>query len=358
MVRQKTFRDRDFISTPEGFFFCAIGNIHPQDRIIAYIKYVPNEKGKWGKKKRFKRILRSYTTPSVKETFQILEKQNPEYLFHSKFLSIRMSAVPMKLIKRHYKPEEKLLELFSHTKKGQLDSLEEKVVEFMRILSDESDVNTSFFGVTGSILLEIHNPVFSDLDIIVYGRENMLRVREAMKRLYSEGVVDRFEGSYLENWATRKAEQFPITSPEAKEIYNRTWSRGFFKETLFSIHPVKLEAEVKEKFGDSRFIPKELITIHATITGIEDSFFLPATYQIGQVTYEDGRSAEYISKITSYDGFYCGIFEKGEAIVARGKLEEVVDSNGKTIGHRLLVGSFEAQGEDYIKVLNIKSQHK
>ena len=119
MVRQKTFRDRDFISTPEGFFFCVIGNIHPQDRIIAYIKYVPNEKGKWGKKKRYKRILRSYTTPSVKETFQILEKQNPEYLFHSKILSIKMSAVPMNLIKRHYKPEDKLLELLSRIKKGQ-----------------------------------------------------------------------------------------------------------------------------------------------------------------------------------------------------------------------------------------------
>jgi len=38
-------KDRDFVETAEGFFFCLVGYLHPPDRYTAYLKYTPAESG-------------------------------------------------------------------------------------------------------------------------------------------------------------------------------------------------------------------------------------------------------------------------------------------------------------------------
>ena len=43
----KNPKDHDFIRTEENYLFCVIGYSHPEDRIISYLKYVPNITGKW-----------------------------------------------------------------------------------------------------------------------------------------------------------------------------------------------------------------------------------------------------------------------------------------------------------------------
>lgn len=350
MASRRAYRDRDFVSTPEGLLFCVVGNVYPKDRVIAYLKYMPHKEGRWGREKRYARVLESYTTPSVQETLRMLEDKYPRYLYRSKALSIMISAVPIRFVEAHYKPELRLAHLLA-SDRNSLDSLEQKVVDFVGIVSGESDVDCSFLGVTGSILLGIHNPAFSDIDIIVYGRENSLKVKETMKRLYEESVAQRFEDSFLDEWAARKSMQFPVSPSEAKEFYNRAWNRGIFKGTLFSIHPVKLEEEVKERFGERRFVPKGITTIRAKVTDVSDSAFLPATYCVGSVTALDGTFANDIVEVSSYDGFYCDLFKGKEFIEAKGKLEIVIDSKRKIIYHRVLIGSFEAKGEDYIKPL-------
>jgi len=344
------YRDHDFVSTPEDLFFCVVGNTHPKDRVIAYLKYMPDERGKWGRKKRYERVLRSYTTPSVQETLQILEKRYIKYVYRSKALSIRISAVPLRFVKVHYKPEEMLARLlFLSDEIKVLDPLERRVVDLVEMISSESGVDNRFLGVNGSVLLGIHNPAFSDIDLTVYGYENTLRVKETLKSLYKKSFVQRFEGPLLEDWAIRKSRQFPVSPSEAKEFYNRSWNRGHFKGTLFSIHPIKLEEEVKERFGERRFIPKGLVTVQAKVVDISDSSFLPATYRVDEVTVIEGQIVNNILEISSYDGFYCDLFQEGEFAEARGKLEKVIDDRNKTTYHRVLVGSFEAHGKDYIK---------
>ena len=39
-------KDRDFVETAEGFFFCLVGYLHPPDRYTAYLKYTPAESGR------------------------------------------------------------------------------------------------------------------------------------------------------------------------------------------------------------------------------------------------------------------------------------------------------------------------
>ena len=100
----RSFRDRDFIQTNEGLFFCVIGGTHPPKRVISYVKYIPSETGKWKtREERYNRILKKYTIPNLLETFNYLKQNYPYYLFHSPMDNITLTAVPHENIKIHFK---------------------------------------------------------------------------------------------------------------------------------------------------------------------------------------------------------------------------------------------------------------
>ncbi|MGQ9461333.1 MAG: hypothetical protein ACUVRA_08935 [Candidatus Bathyarchaeaceae archaeon] len=347
----RLFRDRDFIQTREGFFFCVVGPFHPLDRVISYLKYVPARLGLWGKgKKRFRRVMRAYTIPSLLETFSLLERNYPQYLFHSPYYSITMTAVPHECLTKHYKPEEKLAQLVQASR---LDPLQKKLTRFTSFLAEISGVPPSFFGVTGSILLDIHRPEFSDLDVTVYGLKNSLAVKEVLTRAYSSSssAVKRFEGNSLRAWCESKAQRYPLTPEEALKIYERKWNLGFFENTPFSIHPVKLEQEVEEEYGDKTYYPVGSAIVRAVVYENSDCLFLPCVYSVREVNIVEGPQVENIEEVVSYEGLYDNLAEVGESIVAQGKLERVIDRKVGREYHRILVGSPEGKGMEYIKLL-------
>jgi hypothetical protein len=351
MKVMRRFRDRDFLQTREGFFFCVVGSLHPPDRVISYLKYVPAKLGLWGKgKKRFRRVMRAYTIPNLLETFSFLERNYPQYLFHSPFYNITMTAVPHEHLAEHYKAEEKLAQLVQASR---LDPLQKKLIRFTSFLAGTSKVPPKFFGVTGSILLAIHRPEFSDMDITVYGLKNSLATKEALTKAYSSSNsgVKRFEGSLLKTWCESKSQRYPLMPDEAQRIYERKWNIGFFENTPFSIHPVKLEQEVNEEYGDRTYHPVGPATVRAVVYENSDCLFLPSVYRVGEVNIEEGLQVADIEEIVSYEGLYDNLAEVGESVVARGKLERVVDRKTGREYHRILVGSPEGKGMEYVKLL-------
>jgi len=343
------FRDRDFVQTREGFFFCVVGPFHPLDRVISYLKYVPAELGVWGRgKKRFKRVMRTYTIPSLLETFSILRRDYHYYLFYSPFYNIRMTAVPHTRIAKHFKPEEKLAQLL---RTPHLDSLQEKLTRFTSFLAETSKGPLNFFGVTGSILLDIHRPEFSDLDITVYGFRNSLAVKNALTTEYSlsKSPVQRFKGGTLEAWCEAKTRNYPLTRDEALKIYERKWNIGLFENIRFSVHPVRLEDELVEKYGDKTYYPVGTVTVRAFVCENTDCMFLPAVYRVRDVKVVEGPSVADIEEVVSYESLYDNLAEVGEYIKVRGKLERVIDTETSREYHRVLVGSPEGRGMEYIK---------
>lgn len=340
------FRDRDFLQTEEGFF-CVVGSVHPRDRAISYLKYVPDPSGKWGRgKDRFKRVLPHYTILDLLETLKFLERY-PEYLYDSAVLGIRMSAVPLNRILCHLRPEEKLSQLMRTEK---LDALQRKVVDLANLISDESGVSTKYLGVTGSLLLNIHRD-FSDIDLTVYGSKNSGTVKETLVRIYEEGEssISRFDERRTQEWCLDKVRMFPLTYEEAQRIFRRRWSRGLFHETMFSVHPVKLEEEATERYGDRTFKPQGMVKIEAKVLDASEAEFLPSVYKVGDVEVLEGQAVSDICEVASYEGFYSGVAGNSEKIAVYGKLESVIDERVKKEYHRVLVGSQEAKGTDYIK---------
>jgi len=342
------FRDRDYVQTKEGYFFCIVGPIHPEDRIIAYLKYVPDPLGKWGKAEtRFRRALGRYTMLDLLETLKFLER-HPEYLYDSSVLSIVISAVPLERISAHLKPEEKLSQLM-HIE--DLDALQRKAIELATIISDESGIPIEYFGVTGSLLLDIHQD-FSDIDLIVYGAKNSQAVKEALTRLYGErrSPIQRFDEERVRELGLTKAQMYPLTYEEAVTIFKRKWGRGLFRGTAFSVHLVKLEEDVSERYGDKIFEPEGMVRIEATVSDASEAAFLPSVYKVEDVKIFDAPIVRDIYEVVSYEGLYGGMAEKGEKIVAYGKLERVMNQKDGIGYYRVLVGSKEAMGSDYIKL--------
>jgi len=350
ILKERGFRDRDFISTKEDLLFCVVGPYHPADRVISYLKYLPDLEGKWRNgKDRFKRIMRAYTIPSLLDTFDFLKVSYPKYLFFSSVYNITMTAVPREYITKHFRPEEKLTRLF---RKSRLDSLQRKVVRLVSLLSELSGISVDNFGVTGSILLGIHNPVFSDMDVTIYGVESSYAVKGALTEVFSTGNfgVGRFEEEKLRNWYINKTRNHPISLAEAERIYKRKWNIGVFEGTLFSVHPIKLEQELTEEYGDKTYHPARVVTIQAVVADSEDSIFLPASYRVREVNVKEDVEAN-IEEVVSYEGLYDSLAEKGEEIEAKGKLEHVIDNRIGREYDRVLVGSPEGKGREYIKPL-------
>jgi len=219
------------------------------------------------------------------------------------------------------------------------------------LLVEISGVSLRFLGVTGSILLNIHRPEFSDIDLTVYGLKNSLAVKGALTEAYSSlgSPVHRLDGEALKAWCESKVQSFPLTVEDTLRILQRKWNLGVFEGTPFSIHPVKLEQEVEEAYGENVYHPIASVTIRAVVHDNTDAVFLPSVYRVQEVTMVKGPPAPDIREVVSYEGLYSDLAEVGEPILARGKLELVVHKKTGQKHHRVLVGSPEGEGREYIK---------
>ena len=340
------FRDRDYVQTQDNLLFTVVGNVHPKDRVLAYLKYLPSPRGKWGKgSTRYARSIRYYSASNIMKTVEYLRRRYPQYVFRFKPFQIVFSAVPHEKIIMHYRPEERLEEL---REAESPDRLEEKTIRLASLLSDQSGVPPNRLGVTGSILLDVHAG-FSDIDLTVYGAHESRKIKETLLSLYKRNgsPVHRFAGRRLSKWCKEQASVHPLTIKEARALYARTWNKAVFENKVFSIHPVKIEQEVQ--FGEELYRPRNVIEVTAKVADSTDACFLPATYLVTQVR-PDLSEFNNIERIVSYEGLYGDIAGKGDQITVRGKLEEVYDASWQLKYRRILVGSLEAHGSDFIKV--------
>ncbi|MEM2875979.1 MAG: hypothetical protein QXL67_03380, partial [Candidatus Bathyarchaeia archaeon] len=228
-------------------------------------------------------------------------------------------------------------------------SLVEKLIDFVDFLSDLSAVPKSCFGVTGSILLGIHNPEFSDIDLTVYGYLNSKKVKDSVLEAFSDGVslIKRLSKDDAYAWCTRKSIEHSIKFGDAKRILERKWCIGVFDGVRFSINPARTEAE-SERYGDRFYFPIGYGKVRAVVSDDREAIFTLAKYVVEGVNILTGPRGIDLREVASYEGIYTDIAYRGEKIEARGKIELVDDRLTGDSYHRLLVGTLEGMGSDYI----------
>ena len=322
-------KDRDFVETTEGLFFCVVGYVHPPGRYAAYLKYTPAGAGKWARGDvAYRRELPYYHVRHVRRTLGWLEAEHPRYLWTDPATGLRFSHVPAEAVARYYVPERRLAEIVADP----ADALERETRDLVTLLAGAAGLPLEAFGVSGSILLGLHNPEFSDIDLLVYGAESVRRLRAVIDGLGSEGLV-RLPEDRRAQWRADTADRFGLDPAWVADLEARRWHYRLFRGRYVSLHPTRADHEIREAYGDRRYVPLGRAVVEARVTDAAEAMFLPAVYRVGDVRWREGGPGS-LEEIVAFEGLYSSAAEAGERILVTGHLE--AESAGE---RRLVVGS-------------------
>lgn len=334
---KNTYRDHDFIETVDGWLFGVVSDTHPPGRILTYLKYIPG-KGLWSRAGiTYRRVLASYSTREVMSMLETVRELRPDYLFQDPATGEEFTYIPVGNIKRHYRCEERLRNILRNPG----NSVENGCRMLVEKLSEKSGVTTGFYGVSGSILTELHNPA-SDIDLIVYGGRNFWKTVEASEQLQTAENRRHTKNILIKNYQSK----YPISPEDAEKLAERCVTRGIYRGYFYSLHAVRLLDEIRESYGDKVYRGVGIARAVLRVTDASEGIFTPAVYRV------EGRTTENheVEALTCYDTTFAALLREGDTVEAVGKLEKVQDLRENRTYYSLLIGSTKTAGREYIKI--------
>ena len=324
-------REGDLIETVESTVFDVKGLVHPPAKVIAFPRFIPDQKGS---RQRENFHYRKIYSLSKRLTF--LEQNLPHYIVYDMVFDEKLCEIPLENVKRYYQPTKRLKELRNSQS---LDVLEADALEFIETLKDSANVPWDGLGISGSLLVKLHTPS-SDIDPVVYGSGNCRKVYEALKSL-TRDKISRVKVYSLEG--LQKLFEFRVKDTQTSfEDFVRTELRkilqGKFKDRDYFIRFVKDWHEIEAEYGTIHYKNVGYAKIKAEIEDDLEAIFTPCNYKIRNVRVLEGPSFP-IEEIASFRGRFCEQARKGETVVAQGKVERVTDFRQNREHFRLLLGN-------------------
>lgn len=333
-------REGDFLELKDSSIFEVKGLIHPNDKLISFPRYIPDENGE--RKKGDKRYSKIYP---LKDRFDILKKKYSHLLVKDSFLNMTLPEISNEEILVHYKPEDVMERL---RKKKNPDTLEQKVIDFSHMLVDYSKISFSAIGISGSIMIGFHL-ISSDMDIIIYGRNECKKIRSLLQKMLFENEQVRYLiGKEMENLYRFRGANDLMSLQVFSKHENRKTFQGIFMGQEFFIRYLPDWLEINEEYGSRKYISSGNVKIKAIVNDDSESFFSPCKYLLEQVEIIDGSKDQNIVEAVSFRGRFCEQAKVGEQVIIQGKSEKVLTSEGEY--HRVLLGGSPS---DYMISLSI-----
>lgn len=333
-------KDRDFIETAEGMLFCVVDYLHPAGKYTAYLKYSPAAAGRWQRGgTAYHRELAYYHAHQVGQTLDYLQAAYPEYIDYCPVRDMRFSMIPRERVAVYYEPQARLAEILQRPG----DALEQELAGLAGALLAATGIPLANVGVTGSILLGIHDPGFSDIDITLYGRPAVERLRSVLAGPGIPGI-DPVAPAFVQSWRGEIIDHHGLNAGQVDWLLTRRWNFASYRGLRYlSMHPVRTDEEISERYGDHTYRDVGVCRLAATVTDAREAIYLPALYGIGGVHILEGPQVE-VSQICAYEGLFAQVADAGQEIEARGKLEQI-DGGPQ---HRLVIGSSHRGGREYL----------
>jgi predicted nucleotidyltransferase len=320
-------REGDFIETLDGLIFDVKGLLHPPDRVIAYLRYVPDGRGR-----RERAGIKYRKVYSLYSRAKLLAKRWPQYVCRDRFFNREVQAVPVDKVKQHYLPTEKFAQL---RRAVELDERERLANDMAETLVKEARTPASKIGVSGSILVGLHTAK-SDLDLLLYGSNVSRKCHSKLRALLdtcSQGFSPYTKSDLRRLYAQRDLRAALSFETFAKHERLKVL-QGKFMGTDYFIRCVKEWDEWPEAYGDRKYLQVGRATVRATISDDSESIFTPCTYELADAKVTGKHPAP--AQIVSFRGRFCEQARAGESVLAKGTLERVEDERGVT--HRLVIG--------------------
>jgi predicted nucleotidyltransferase len=325
-------REGDFVENNDGALFDVKGLVHPPSRIVAFIRYFPDEEG--GREKNGTAYGKVY---SLTERYELLKRKFPRYVVYDEVFDEMLCEVPDRDIRKRYDPIGKLFQLRTSKR---LDLLEEKALNLVKELKERSNIPWNAFGISGSILVGLHK-AGSDLDLIVYGSDNCRRVHSELRELLKESgsPFKSYSAGELESLFGFRSKDTVMSLRDFVRTESKKPFQGKFAGTDYFVRFVKDWSEIHEKYGDVRYKNDGYAKIKATVEDDSESIFTPCKYRLQGATILDGPKHGGISEVASFRGRFCDQARNGDSIVAQGKIEKVTDLKKNREYYRLLIGN-------------------
>jgi hypothetical protein len=321
-------REGDFVETSDGLLFDVKGLLHPPDRVVAYLRYYPDDRGT-----RFRDRVRYVKVYDLAKRRLLLEKRWPRYLYYDEMQGRELQGVPIDSVRSLHLPGQRLTALLHSTRK---DTMEASATRLVKALSQESGLALNCFGISGSLLVGLHRRN-SDLDIIVYGAAAARRVQRALSALLEENRVFHAYGPRdLRRLYLRRNLRDALTWRDFERQERRKLFQGRFQSHEYFVRCVRNWREVTEHYGDVRCVPIGECTVSAQVVSDEESLLTPCRHLLEHVEVLEGDTACIPREVMSFRGRFAEQLRKGEHVFARGRLERV-RSTGSDY-HRLVVG--------------------
>ncbi|MFX1562763.1 MAG: hypothetical protein ACFFDP_05605 [Promethearchaeota archaeon] len=335
-------KDKDIIETAEGLLFSVVGYLHPPDSYTAYLKYRPDNDGRWERYGvRYHRMMGVYSVEEMVDSTKWLRQKYPEYVSRCQVRNIELPLIPRNRVIRYYLPEVRLLELLS----GPRDALEKKTEQLVTRLAEVSGIPTSLFGISGSILTEMHNPSLSDINLLIFGASNAWKLHNAVEDLFSTKILKPYTKKEIAEWQTRQTQTLGIPQKHSKNLVWPRWRRGRINGTPYSLNPVRTDMEITEEYEYLTYKTLGTVEFTATVAKDLDSLFLPAHYGIDDVVIHEGPpNLTSITEIVSFEGVFAGAAKQGDRIRVRGTVEAVQNTRENKISYQVVIGSITSKG--------------
>ena len=327
-------RDRDAIQTSEGLIFRVFGYSHPKDAYICDAEYASQNifkstdpraprQGQTGQNQVFYKFYND-------EGMKLISSQFQKYAIFHEMLRQKVVGIHREDIAQTRKPEERLQELIKNPSK---DELINATFQVLNITARKAGLKTKNFGVFGSMLHDFHHPKLSDIDLVVYGKNENRKIRKALETLYKDktsGFHNEFESDQAMSGKQWRFKNFTVEDfvwhQRRKMIYGLYDDKASGRTIKAEFEPVKAWSEIKSEYDPQTRIKRQgWVKLKARITSDNEAPFIPSIYGIEPLEVLDGaKDALEAKRVFSFMEEFRLQAKKDEEVVVEGNLEEVI----------------------------------
>lgn len=320
----KNLIEGHFVITLDNLIFEIKGVVHPRDRVIAYLRYVPNTSGTSDLDTGYTKVY----ALDKRETY--LQRNYPSYLWFSETHGRVVQSVPNDRIKSMFDPVDFLTNLRDCTNK--VSDLEQASVDLAENLVKVTGIEWSDIGITGSQLVGIARKD-SDIDLVVYGSDACRKFYSNLsKKIASIMGVERYAGSLLDEHVSFRWGEHESLKSIFREIERTKVLQGLFEEYHFFVRLVKTPDDLDYVYSDISFQMRGQQIVSGNVVDNSDFIFTPCEYLV------ECDDAPNLRKLVSYRGRFTEQISKDMSFEARGRLETVMNHKENDKYMQLVLG--------------------